>query len=113
MRSQAFDVKKQPCRVWGVPAADRIWEHCQAKLQGEAASTKQLIGPAVKTASPRAELLQLIALAEGEGSKGRCKAGEWSRGPYLGVQPSFRVILSAGTRPLKRAGLGPVTDEPS
>jgi hypothetical protein len=59
MRSQAFDAKKQPYRIWGVPAADNICEHCQAKLQGEAASTKQLIGPAVKSASPRTELLRL------------------------------------------------------
>jgi hypothetical protein len=58
MRSQAFDAKKAPCRVCGVPAADRVWERCQAKLQGEAA-TKQLIGPAVKTANPRTDLLRL------------------------------------------------------
>ncbi|MGH8066428.1 MAG: hypothetical protein ACRERE_14575 [Candidatus Entotheonellia bacterium] len=53
MRSQAFDVKKQHCRVCGVPAADSIWEPCQAKLQGEAAYTKQQIEPAVKTGSRR------------------------------------------------------------
>ena len=53
MRSQAFDVKKQHYRACGVAAADSIWEHCQAKLQGEAAYTMQQIGPAVKTSSRR------------------------------------------------------------
>lgn len=61
MRSQAFNVTKQPGRICGVPATDSIWEHCQAKLRGEAAYTKQHIGLAVKTGSRRTELLQLIA----------------------------------------------------